>query len=132
MRLKRLWAIFDARNREFFRDRAAFGWNFLFPFLIILGFGVIFKGDYQSQFKVGLFPIPRGASLQPSMDLLPRSFATFEAIDWVGFETRALGMDKLKHHQIDLLIEAGIQPIRYWVSDSSPSGAIVERLCKAL
>ena len=35
MRFKRLWAIFNARNREFFRDRAAFGWNFLFPFLII-------------------------------------------------------------------------------------------------
>jgi ABC-2 type transport system permease protein len=37
-------------------------------------------------------------------------------------------MDKLKHHKIDLLLEAGTQPIRYWVSDSSPSGAIVERL----
>jgi ABC-type multidrug transport system permease subunit len=130
MRFKRLWAIFNARNREFFRDRAAFGWNFLFPFLIILGFGVIFKGDYQSQFKVGLFPIPHADSVHPSMGLLPDSFAAFKLISFVGFETRALGMDKLKHHKIDLLIEAGTQPIQYWVSDSSPSGAIVERLLK--
>ncbi|MCB2149495.1 MAG: ABC transporter permease [Deltaproteobacteria bacterium] len=130
MRFKRLWAIFNARNREFFRDRAAFGWNFLFPFLIILGFGVIFKGDYQSQFKVGLFPIPHDASVNSSKDFLPDSFATFKAISFVGFETRVQGMDKLKHHKIDLLIEAGTQPILYWVSDSSPSGAIAERLLK--
>ena len=130
MRFKRLWAIFNARNREFFRDRAAFGWNFLFPFLIILGFGVIFKGDYQSQFKVGLFPIPHEASVNQEKGFLPDSFAAFKAISFVGFETRVQGMDKLKHHKIDLLIEAGTQPIRYWVSDSSPSGAIAERILK--
>ncbi len=130
MRFKRMWAIFHARNREFFRDRAAFGWNFLFPFLIILGFGVIFKGDYQSQFKVGLFPIFPSGSVHESIDLLPESFVAFKAISLVGFETRAQGMDKLKHHKIDLLVETGTQPIRYWVSDSSPSGAIVERLLK--
>ena len=130
MRFKRMWAIFHARNREFFRDRAAFGWNFLFPFLIILGFGVIFKGDYQSQFKVGLFPIFPSGSVHQSIDLLPESFVAFKAISLVGFETRAQGMDKLKQHKIDLLVETGTQPIRYWVSDSSPSGAIVERLLK--
>jgi ABC-type multidrug transport system permease subunit len=48
----------------------------------------------------------------------------------VGFETRVQGVEKLRHHKVDLLIEAGTQPIRYWVSDSSPSGKIVERLLK--
>jgi ABC-2 type transport system permease protein len=128
MRLKRLWAIFMLRNREFFRDRAAFGWNFLFPFLIILGFGVIFKGDYQSQFKVGCSRFPVVPPCNRRWISFPIRLPRSEAIDLVGFETRESGMDKLKHHQIDLLIEAGIQPIRYWVSDSSPSGAIVERL----
>lgn len=130
MRFKRLWTIFKARNREFFRDRAAFGWNFLFPFLIIIGFGVIFRGDYQSQFKVGVFPVPPGQPVRESTATLPDSFSAFKAIDLVGFETRAQGMDKLKHHKIDLLVEAATQPVRYWVSDSSPSGAIVERLLK--
>jgi ABC-2 type transport system permease protein len=130
MQFKRLWAIFNARNREFFRDRAAFGWNFLFPFLIILGFGVIFKGDYQSQFKVGVFPIPQVVVPEESIDNLPASFTTFKAISLVGFENSLQGMNKLKHHRIDLLIEAGTQPVRYWVSDSSPSGAIVEKLLK--
>ena len=35
MSLKRLWSILKARNLEFFRDRSAFGWNFLFPFLLV-------------------------------------------------------------------------------------------------
>ena len=130
MRFKRSWAIFNSRNLEFFRDREAFGWNFLFPFLIILGFGVIFKGDYQSQFKVGVFPVPHGVSVEQSIDSLPDSFAAFKAIAWVGIENRIHGVEKLKHHKIDLLVEAGTQPVRYWVSDSSPSGAIVERLLK--
>ena len=39
-------------------------------------------------------------------------------------------MDKLKHHKIDLLVEAETQPVQYWVSDASPSGAIAERLLK--
>jgi ABC-type multidrug transport system permease subunit len=128
MRFKRLWAIFNARNREFFRDRAAFGWNFLFPFLIILGFGVIFKGDYRSQFKVGVFPIPPGVAAGPSIDALPGGFGDLKGISFVGFETQIQGMEKIKHHKIDLLVESGTRPVRYWVSDSSPSGAIVEKL----
>ncbi len=128
MRFSRLWAVFRARNREFFRDREAFGWNFLFPFLIILGFAVIFKGDYQAQFKVGLFPVPPGVDVRQAADNLPDVFSNFAAIDLIGFESRPEGLDKLTHHKIDLLIEAGTRPVRYWVSDSAPSGAIVERL----
>ena len=130
MRFKRLWAIFIARNREFFRDREAFGWNFLFPFLIIIGFGLIFRGNYQSDYKVGVFPVPPGTAVQSSLGNLPASFTDFKAIAFLGFENRKLGLDKLKHHKIDLLIEANTRPVRYWVSDSSPSGAIVERLLK--
>jgi len=56
MNIHRMWAIFVARNAEFFRDRASFGWNFAFPFLIIVGFGIIFNGREFKQFKVGVFP----------------------------------------------------------------------------
>lgn len=128
MRFNRLWAIFRARNREFFRDREAFGWNFLFPFLIILGFAVIFKGDYKAQFKVGVFPVPPGKVARQAADVLPESFSDFKAIAFVAFNNRIEGTEKLKHHKIDLLVEAGTLPVRYWVSESSPSGAIAERL----
>lgn len=128
MRFNRLWAIFKARNREFFRDREAFGWNFLFPFLIILGFATIFKGDYKAQFKVGVFPVPPGIEVRQTIESLPESFSDFKAIAFIGFDDRIGGLEKLKHHKIDLLLETGTDPVRYWVSESSPSGAIVERL----
>ena len=130
MRFNRLWAIFKARNREFFRDREAFGWNFLFPFLIILGFATIFKGDYKAQFKVGIFPVPPGIDVRQAIEVLPDSFSDFKAIAFIGFDNRVGGLEKLKHHKIDLLIEKGTDPVRYWVSESSPSGAIVERLLR--
>lgn len=128
MRFKRLWAIFRARNREFFRDRSAFGWNFLFPFLIIMGFALIFRGGDNAQFKVGVFPAPAGADLRQVAANLPEGFADFKAVELIGFTSLAEGTERLKHHRIDLLVEAGTAPVRYWVSDSSPSGAIVERL----
>lgn len=128
MRFKRLWAIFYTRNLEFFRDREAFGWNFLFPFLIIIGFGIIFKGDYRASFKVGIFPVAADARVADALDFLPASFTGFKSLTFVGFPSGDAGLKKLKHHKIDLLIEAGTRPVRYWVNDASPSGAIVERL----
>ena len=56
MSLKRILIMFQARNKEFFRDKAAFGWNFAFPFLIIVGFGLIFSGENLQRFKIGVFP----------------------------------------------------------------------------
>jgi ABC-2 type transport system permease protein len=130
MRLKRLWAVLHTRNIEFFRDREAFGWNFLFPFLIIVGFGIIFKGDYRASYKVGIFPVAESGSVSAAGAFLPESFTDCKALAFVGFSTAETGLDKLKHHKIDLLIEADGQPVRYWVNDTSPTGAIVERLLK--
>jgi ABC-2 type transport system permease protein len=128
MRFKRLWTIFKARNYEFFRDREAFGWNFIFPFLIILGFAVIFKGDYQSAYKVGVFPVSTSVPIEEAIGALPPSFSDIEAISWVGFESVDAGLKTLKHHKIDLLIEGDTNPLRYWASETSPKSKIVERL----
>jgi len=42
-----------ARNREFYRDRSAFLWNILFPFLIIAGFGFIFNDSARGEYHIG-------------------------------------------------------------------------------
>ena len=115
-----------ARNREFFRDRAAFGWNFLFPFLLIGGFAIIFGGQEQKDFKVGVFPCPQIDSAQSNCtpDVLDR----IRYIRYLGFEDQSVGLDKLKHHKIDMLLDIGTSPFRYWISDTSPKGYIVERM----
>lgn len=116
-----------ARNREFFRDRAAFGWNFLFPFLLIGGFAIIFGGSEHKDYKVGLFPCHEAGSSQ-RIACLPDDLMVLRYVKFIGFENHADGLDKLKHHKIDLLLDIEARPFRYWVSDTSPKGYVVERM----
>jgi ABC-type multidrug transport system permease subunit len=125
-----MWAMFKARNYEFFRDKAAFGWNFLFPFLIIAGFGIIFGGRDYSGFKVGVFPA-ESATVVPADTNLPRKFAETRHLEFVGFRTLEQGMEKLQHHKIDFLVRVDSPARQYWLLESSPKGYIVERLFQA-
>jgi len=130
MSFKRLWAIFKARNYEFFRDRSAFGWNFLFPFLLVAGFGIIFGGKTYTEYKIGIFP---SATEQVSVAELniPQRFKDTQYLKFIGFPDAAAGMEKLKHHRIDFLLQTGRGPHQYWVSDTSPKGYVVEQMFKA-
>ena len=116
-----------ARNREFFRDRAAFGWNFLFPFLLIGGFAIIFGGSEHKDYKVGLFPCVGQSSANVSA-CMPEKLARLRYVQFIAFNNQTAGMDKLKHHKIDLLLDISDRPLRYWVSDTSPKGYIVEKM----
>lgn len=130
MSWKRIWAMFRARNHEFFRDKAAFGWNFLFPFMIIAGFGIIFGGSDYSGFKVGVFPSPT-ATVSFADSNLPQKFISTSHVEFIGFKTFEEGLEKLKHHRIDFLVRLDSPTHQYWLLDSSPKGYIVERLFKS-
>ena len=126
MNFKRMWAMFTARNHEFFRDRAAFGWNFIFPFLIIVGFGLIFGAKEHNQFKIGLFP---GESLETGAEnTVPPAFQQGRYLQFINFPSQAEGEQKLQHHKIDLLLDSHSPEHRYWINDSSPNGYIAEQL----
>ncbi len=127
MSLKRIWAVFVSRNYEFFRDKAAFGWNFLFPFLIVAGFAIVFSGDNRSQFKAGIYPLASGRIDIKSV-AVPQRFMETHHIDFIPIASFDEGIDKLSHHKIDILIENGKRPHRYWINDSSPKGYVVERI----
>ncbi len=124
-RLKRFYSIFMARNKEYYRDRAAFGWNFVFPFLIILGFAIIFQNKGQTEYKIGIIP-PEGSTTQ--VQGLPPVLEKLELSTMVEFTHRKTGFSKLQHHKIDLLIEKGSQPLHYWLNQSSPKSNIAEAL----
>ena len=130
MSIKRVWSMIVARNREFFRDREAFGWNFLFPFLLIGGFAIIFGGNEAKDFKVGLFPCMQTES-QIQSDCIPEKLRSIRLIRYIGCSNLEQGLAKLKHHKIDLLLDISAQPYRYWVSDTSPKGYTVEKMLVA-
>ena len=130
MSIKRLWTIFKTRNYEFFRDRAAFGWNFLFPFLIIAGFGIIFGGKSHIEYKIGLFP-QKPATISDESSNIPVELRKKRFLKFIGFATLKEGMEKLKHHEIDFLIKVGGPPYEYYVSEASPKGYVLEQIFKA-
>ena len=130
MNFKRMWAIFIARNHEFFRDRSAFGWNFVFPFLLVAGFSLIFGGEGKPEYKVGIFPAVK-TDFQMEKAKLPPGLKGMKYLEFIPFESFEVGIEKLKHHKIDFLIELGAAPYRYWISSSSPKGYIVEKVFNA-
>jgi ABC-type multidrug transport system permease subunit len=135
--IRRIWTLFKARNMEFFRDRAAYGWNLLFPFMIIIGFSVMFNEEQQTMFKVGVLIesntnstyASENVSVSGIEDNQYRNFRKTRYIDFIEFTVFNHAMDKLKHHRIDLLIDPRSK--HYWLSQTSPKGYVVERLLKA-
>jgi len=130
MKFQRFWAMFTARNKEFFRDRAAFGWNFLFPFLLVAGFGIIFGGKAYTSYKVGYFP-PAGPAVSTEKLDLPQPFLQNPYLKFIPVDDAATGVRKLKQHKIDFLVKPGAPPYRYWVSSDSPKGYVIEQMFSA-
>ena len=119
---RRIFAVFIARNREFYRDHAGLGWNILMPILIVLGFAFIFNGKPEDQFKVGV--VAADAVLaRPASGLLALKYVQF-----IPMTSTAAGIPKVERHQVDLLVDLRTTPLTYWVNLESPRGYLAERL----
>ncbi|MDY6790448.1 MAG: ABC transporter permease [Thermodesulfobacteriota bacterium] len=127
MNVTRILAILKASNYEFFRDKGLLGWNLLFPFLIVVGFGLIFGGGNRPDYKVGVFPYTAENVIQAELNL-PEEFKNEASIEFIAFPNFEIGLDKLNHHKIDMLVNLKSEEFQYWVSSSSPKGYIVEKL----
>jgi ABC-type multidrug transport system permease subunit len=122
--LSRIRALFIARNKEFYRDRAGFGWNLVFPLFIIIGFWAIFQGGPAPDYKVGVVDPETPAQAVA----LPESLLQESRLRFIDFADREEAMDTLRHHRIDLVIERTTPPLPYWVNESSPQGGLAEAL----
>jgi len=127
MNFTRILAILKARNLEFFRDKGSLGWNLVFPFLIVVGFGLIFGGGSRPEYKVGVYPYTAESVINAELNL-PEDFKNEASIEFIAFPNFEIGLDKLKHHKIDMLVNLESKEFKYWVSSSSPKGYIVEKL----
>jgi ABC-2 type transport system permease protein len=116
--LRRFWAVFVARNKEFLRDRGAMGWNLLFPFFVVFGMAFAFTGKGQDVFMAGV--VGDASAMAPG-------FAATRHVKFVAFEDEEEALRKLRHHQVDLVLRPG-PDAEYWVNDSSPKGYLVERV----
>ncbi len=117
LNMSRFLAVFHARNKEFWRDKAALGWNLAFPMLLILGFSVIFSDKGQSELTIGLIQENKDATA---------FFQQIKHIDTVNYSDKEAGLNKLTHHKIDLLVDWN--NAQYWVNTHSPQSYIAERM----
>ena len=58
--LKRILAIFRARNLEFVRDRSSMSWNIILPVVLMFGLSFIFGGADRTEYTVGVLQVAAG------------------------------------------------------------------------
>lgn len=117
--MRRYFALFSARNREFMRDRTALAWNIILPVLLVIGFAFALSTDEVDLFKVGLIN-SESATQQP--------FLATEHIQFIPLDELQQSITKVKRHQLDMLFD--ISNNRYWVNEHSANGYILEKLLK--
>ena len=120
--MRRLLAVWHARNLEFLRDRSTLTFTLLLPVLLVIGMGFVFGGPERPLFKVGV--------LAPSIDRAAHPFLSERYVEFIPLPQQAQALQKVRHQQVDLLVDLSAPP-RYWVNTDSPKGYIVEKLLLA-
>jgi ABC-type multidrug transport system permease subunit len=116
--LKRIYAIFRARNLEFVRDRGTMAWNLLLPVMLVFGLSFIFSAD-RPVYTVGVL------QADADIDAGAHPFLETRYIDFVVVNDENAGVRKIATHQLDLLVQFGSQQ-RYWINPDSRMGYFAE------
>ena len=116
--LRRIYAIFVSRNREFFRDRSSLAWNLLLPVGLVFGLSFAFDGQ-RDEFTVGVL------QTEAEIDIASHPFLETRYIRFVPYDDIDEALRKVERHQLDLLIDTG-PPTRYWINPTAPKGYFIE------
>lgn len=120
--IKRLAAVWHARNLEFVRDRSTMLFTLLLPLALVVGMSFVFSGKERPLFKVGV--------IGTVIDKQAHPFLSERYVEFVPIAAQGPGIQKVTHQQIDLLLDLHGAP-RYWVNTDSPKGYITEKLLLA-
>jgi ABC-2 type transport system permease protein len=115
---KRTYAIFQARNREFLRDRGTLAWNLVLPIVLMFGLSFAFSND-RDAYTVGVL------QAAPEIDTTEHAFLATKYINFVAYDDFDQAMRKVARHQLDLLVEFGDHP-KYWINPESPKAYFAE------
>lgn len=114
MSWSRFFSVFMARNKEFYRDKGALGWTFIFPIFVVFSFSYMFNIEDQGIYKIGY----SGNTTPPKIEM----------VEWVSFPNSESAIKKLNVHALDLVIDFNQTPTPYWVSKTSPKSKVAKKL----
>lgn len=117
--MRRLLAVWHARNLEFVRDRSTLIFTLIVPVAMVIGMSFILGGKERALFKVGVLAAQIETGAHP--------FLSERFVEFVPMSDERTAIRKVSRHDLDLLLDIG-PPARYWVNPSSPKGYIVEKL----
>ena len=117
--LKRIYAIFRARNLEFIRDRSSLSWNIILPVALMFGLSFIFGSGDRPAYTVGVL------QADADIDRSAHPFLETRYMQFVAIDNEEDGFRKISRHQLDLLVE--FEPVqRYWINPDSSKGYFAE------
>lgn len=116
--MRHFFAILKARNLELIRDHATWIWNIVFPMLLVLAIATLFNGEDSAIFQVGVVDDSSGQLAD---------LKQIEHIQFVEYADLDVALQKLRHHQLDMVLQGGAAP-GYWLNDTSPKGYLLEKV----
>lgn len=122
--MKKLLALISARNKEFYRDRPAMIWTFLFPFIVLAGFKYGYSEKQDPLLRIWVFPT---STLESPLIHTLRQVPGLEIKASIN-ESDAI--KKLEHYETDLVILASSDPHRmtYAINQTSDKGRLSEHI----
>ncbi|MDX2348963.1 MAG: ABC transporter permease [Porticoccus sp.] len=117
--MKKILALWMARNREYYRDKGSLFWSFVATPFIVIVLAVAFSSESQAVFRAGL--------LIPSSSTQISTFTEEPAIQLIEYTDAQEALRRVRFHQLDILITTET-PLRYWVNPESAKGRLLEKL----
>ena len=118
--MKRLLAVWHARNLEFVRDRGTLIFSLLLPIALVVGMSFVFGGKRAAAVQGGR---ARGRRRHGGPSVPERAVRRLRARS----PTEADAIRKVSRHSLDLLVDVH-DPGALLGEPSSPKGYIVEKL----
>ena len=122
--MKEIYALWMARNREYYRDKGSLFWSFVATPLIVIVLALAFSSESQEIFRAGQFSLQ---SENPTQTNPPSLFADEPTIEVIKYHNLDEAIRRVQFHQLDILV-TDEQPPRYWVNPESAKGKLLEKL----
>lgn len=130
--MKEIFALWMARNREYYRDKGSLFWSFVATPFIVIVLALAFSSESQHIFRVG--QIAQETASAPKIDPLQTEKAPFSAdptVEIINYNDLQHAILRVQFHQLDLLLDTtntDTQKPRYWINSESAKGHLLEKL----